>query len=258
MTTAALCRFIKPQKKGPESGFTLVETIVTVVIISFVAVMMLSYFGVGIYHSADPIARLQASESLHGIMDKITAQYAQYPHWQPNTTYSVNQIVIPSPGVSPAGYEYISSGGISGATEPSWPLPPSATTVTDNTITWTADTTKCAPTLSGVCTGCIYPCTFGAAYPTPSGLQSVIGYAGAWQGTGGGTQTATFNNSSVTYQVYTNSFIQFPAGAGTTYTATAITSGNPMYGRYLLVTIGLPSNAPQYTPQTLTTMFVIR
>ena len=46
---------MKLQKKGPELGFTLIETIIIVVIISFVAVMLVTYFGKGIVHRGDPV-----------------------------------------------------------------------------------------------------------------------------------------------------------------------------------------------------------
>lgn len=54
--------------------------------------------------------------------------------WAPGVAYESEVCVRPS---SPTGFEYSSSGGQSGATEPRWPKLAGGT-VTDGSITWTA------------------------------------------------------------------------------------------------------------------------
>lgn len=55
------------------------------------------------------------------------------PVWQADTTYGISSV---KPSV-PNGYYYVTSGGVSGASEPVWPTSTGATVV-DNTVTWTA------------------------------------------------------------------------------------------------------------------------
>ncbi|MCG6535630.1 MAG: type II secretion system GspH family protein, partial [Syntrophales bacterium LBB04] len=112
---------MKLLKKYPESGFSLIEAIITIVVIALVATMMLSFFGTGITRSSTPIVMLQSSGNLKQLMDKITAQYRQIPHWHPNTAYTANTVVLPTTPNS-NGFQYIATaGGTSGASEPGWP-----------------------------------------------------------------------------------------------------------------------------------------
>jgi len=244
---------MKLQKRDSESGFTLIETIITIVIIAVVAVMLLSYFGPGIIHSADPIARLQTSARLTQVLEEITLN-AQRPYWQAGYTYAAGAVVIPTLNSGQHGFQYTAqNSGTSGSTEPAWPLPPqggSSTTVQDGGVTWELNTTNCAPTLSGTCP---IVCT-NAGYTCPPGLQSAIGAEGT-------TKSITFpDNSTVSYYVVENRFIYFNA-ANTEQCCDTVCgySGNAcgnQYGQYLKVTIR-PSSGT-ITSQTLSTLFVER
>jgi hypothetical protein len=55
--------------------------------------------------------------------------------WAPGTGYAASTTVRPT---KPTGWQYVSSGGHSGKTEPRWPTA-AAGTVTDGSITWTAE-----------------------------------------------------------------------------------------------------------------------
>jgi len=62
--------------------------------------------------------------------------------WQPNAAFAAGAVVRPSGGTGPPngfqGFNFSSSGGTSGATEPTWPTSGVGATVVDGTITWTA------------------------------------------------------------------------------------------------------------------------
>jgi prepilin-type N-terminal cleavage/methylation domain-containing protein len=217
---------MKPLKKVAEAGFTLIEAIITMVVIALAATMIVSFFGANITQTSTPIVMLNTAGNLKQIMDKITAQYRQIPHWHPNTTYAVNAVVLPTtPNAN--GFQYICTvAGTSGASEPGWPIVSNAT-VADNTITWRQN---------------------GAAPPL-TGLQTAIGAEGTEQ-----------TNSFGSYSIVRNRFIKFDANnyeqnIDPLYGAAA---GDPAYGRFLKVIIGLTANAPNRTAETLTTLFVMR
>ncbi len=57
------------------SGFTLIELIVTLVILGFVAAMMVSFMGVAVTRSAEPVLQSRDGAHLHRIMDAMTADF---------------------------------------------------------------------------------------------------------------------------------------------------------------------------------------
>ena len=112
---------MKPEQNVPEYGFTLIETIVVILVLAIAASMMASYFGTAIVRSSSAIVSLNKASGLNNIMEKITAQYMQVAHWSPNTAYPVNTIIVPLPKNN-IGFRYIAtSGGTTGANEPGWP-----------------------------------------------------------------------------------------------------------------------------------------
>jgi prepilin-type N-terminal cleavage/methylation domain-containing protein len=134
---------MKSRKNDLESGFTLIEVIITIVIIAVVAAMMTAYFGTGITQSSLPIFRLKASAKLNAVMENIAIQYGQYPHWQANTTYAAGAIILPTP-LKRTGLLYTTTGGgTSGTTEPTWPLTIDGTS---SDGIWTTVWTTGAPT----------------------------------------------------------------------------------------------------------------
>ncbi len=216
------------------AGFTLIETIITIVIVAFVVTMIIVYFGKGILHSSDPIARLNSEALLAKAMEKITLQYTRYQHWRPGTNYAAAGIVLPTTP-NHNGYLYTTiAGGTSGANEPYWSITSPGTTP-DGTVSWQW-AASCAPDLTGACAG-------ANGCNCPAGLQAAIG-------TEGGTGNSTFGN----FIVIQNHFIKFDSGGNEVSLAGNTT--DPYYGLFLKVTIGPPTNA--LTSQTLSTMFVLR
>jgi len=213
-----------------QTGFTLIEVIVTIVALSFVVTMMAGYFGTALVQSSAPLARLNAASGLNLIMEKITAQYNQIPHWHPATTYAANTIVIPTaPKGNGLQYKTVSGGTSSATNEPSWPIM-SGQSVIDGTVTWQQN---------------------GSA-PSLTALQAQIG------STEGQDYSQTFGSdtTAISYRVIQNRFIKFDPN--TNQEVSPIDSTDPLFGRALKVTIALPLTAPNRTGQTRTALFVMR
>lgn len=211
--------------KNHHDGFTLIEVIVTLIVLAVAIGMMATYFGTAISHSADPVGRLISTtgpNSAHQIMEKIALQYSRIPHWNPGTAYAVNDIVIPTTPNS-NGFQYIcTAAGTSNATipavEPSWPIAAGGTFTESTGVIWSQN---------------------GVA-PTLTDLQTSINT----------NQTNTVFGGN--YTVNQNGFIKFdPTNSNTELT---ITSTDPAYGRYLKVRI-TDTNSPATTQSAL---FVLR
>ena len=236
---------MKLKTKRSKGGFTLIEIIIAVVVLAIVAAMMASYLGKSfpsLTRSSVPIANLNKSLSLNQVMEKISVQYAMYPHWRASTNYPQGTIIL-SPTLSGGkGFQYVSGGGTSGATQPaSWQTATGGIpTPTDSSITWTLSSTCAPPLLSNSCQtngGCTFTC--------PTDLQSLIGAEGQ-----------NYTNAFGSYQVINNHFITL--ATNTEQPCTSITTCPVDYPRYLKVTIGFRSDNPAGTGETLTTLFVLR
>ena len=111
---------MKTGKNIFEYGFTLIEVIITLVVIAVVAAMIAVYFGTSYTQSSVPISRLMAAENLNKIMEKITGDYNNAPTtWSPGTAYTSGTapptVVLPTEA-NRNGYQYVcSSAGTSGA-----------------------------------------------------------------------------------------------------------------------------------------------
>jgi hypothetical protein len=206
-------------------------------VLAILATMMVPYFSKSFTLSSAPIASLNNSLRLNQVMEKISIQYAQYPHWRPNTVYAAGTIILPPTGAT-KGYRYSTGGGTSGATEPAqWPLTVGGQ-IPDSTITWT---------------------NAGAA-PTLANLQTCLGTEGLDYEDAHPAGACAFGS----YHVIDNHFITFDASnvekpctaAGTD----CIDNAHYLldYGRYLKVTIGFRSDDAARTGETLTTLFVLR
>lgn len=66
---------VRSQKSG-ESGFTLIETIITLVVLSIAAVGVLSVFTSGMKGSANPLILSQAMQLAQGEMDQVFGEKA--------------------------------------------------------------------------------------------------------------------------------------------------------------------------------------
>lgn len=277
-------------------GFTLIETIISIVIIAFVVAMMTSYFGVGITRSSTPVAGLQASANLKQIMEMFTAQYTQSPHWRAGTPYATSSSVTPTMQ-NQNGCLYVAThSGTSGSSEPLWPVFSTAGSsgngsVNDGTVTWAWSGTVLPQWLAsshyavgsivipkhpnGVCYVATKTGTSGGsepAWPTSSGTVNDSGVAWSYNGpatplmqlqasigTEGSDQTASFGSGpgkvTYSYHVYQNRFIKFDANNNEVNINAA--TGDPSYGRYLKIQIGLSSTAASYTLQTLAALFAM-
>jgi len=245
---------MKSQRTYSKFGFTLIEVIITLVIVAVVAAMMTAYFGTGITQSSIPIFRLSAAGKINRIMEKITAEYDQVPRWSPATAYTpASSAVIPSPsrrqdlGTLPNryGYQYrCTTPGTSGvaANEPGW-LAPGDTNLLNSHVCLAPPDPSCYVMDNGV------KWELYAVAPLISDLQTKIGV----EVTGGQDYTQTFGVDSISYRVIQNRFIKF---VGTPPTEALVASGDP--NDYLKVTIGLPLAEANRTDETLTTLFVRR
>jgi prepilin-type N-terminal cleavage/methylation domain-containing protein len=286
---------MKIRKNNLESGFTLIEVIITLVVVAIVASMMVAYFGTSITKSSLPISRLQAAGTLNKIMEKITADYNSEPAtWSPGTAYattnsilgtSLPTVILPTPA-NRNGYQYLcTTGGTSGATEPVWRT--DSTPFTDGGVTWTCS--GITPPKNWVASTA-YPLN-AVVYPT-NGYQykcTVAGISGTTAPTTWRTDSTPFTDGAVTWtckgQQPTLALKTKIGNEGSEYSGKTfggdtqvkyrviqnrfikfvgntesgpITAGDSDYGKYLKVTIRLHSTETPRTDETLTTLFVRR
>ena len=131
------------RKRVNQAGFTLVEIIITVVIVAILGAMVLTFLSKSLVDSGEPVKRLRQTSDLNRVMANITADYNHYPKWRSGTAYTGGNIVVPT---IRNGHFYASGGGTSGSVEPTqWPAAPAAT-VNDGGVTWTESGSL--PTLS--------------------------------------------------------------------------------------------------------------
>jgi len=117
-----------------QSGFTLIEIIITVVIVAILGAMILTFLSKSLVDSSEPVKRLRQTSDLNRVMANITADYNKYPKWRSSTSYTAGNYVVPT---IRNGHFYASGGGTSGSVEPgNWPTA-SAATVNDGGVTWT-------------------------------------------------------------------------------------------------------------------------
>jgi len=206
------------------SGFTLIEVIVTLVLLAILAAMMASYFGSSFTHSSASIFNLKKSHELNQVMEKISAKYAEISRWRSSTPYASGTVILSTASASNQG-RFSSGGGTSGATEPSWNNISigAPTTPPDGSITW----------------------TYVGPAPDLTVLQTEIG-----------TEGQNYTNAAFgSYRVINNHFIVFN---GSPKVEEICDSTCTKYGIYLKVTIGFRSDDPNRTGETLTALFVRR
>jgi prepilin-type N-terminal cleavage/methylation domain-containing protein len=121
-----------------ESGFTLIEVVVTILIVAIFSAMMIVFFSDSLVKSSQSVRRLTKVSDLNRVMAKITQYYNGYPKWRSGTAYTttVNNFVVPT--VRNGFYYKCTLGGTSNSSEPtSWPTISGDTITEDsNTITW--------------------------------------------------------------------------------------------------------------------------
>ncbi len=279
---------MKSQKKNTAAGFTLIEVILTIVLVALVGAMLVTYFNRSITHSSVPIFRLNAASRLHDVLEKISADYASHPQWRQDTAYAADAQVLPSPGKRTGLLYEVDSPGTSGSSEPDWSSGGSGT-VSDNTVSWTPH--EAAPILTSFSKSWSASSDFykgdvievsGERYLTPADGESggtepswlfnlgdrvndntirwiYIGPPALVLQTAIGTEGVDYDNDYGRYRVIHNRFIRFDttASPATEVDLTGNTSDED-YGKFLKVTIGMHSGDADATGETLTTLFVIR
>jgi prepilin-type N-terminal cleavage/methylation domain-containing protein len=120
-------------KKINKAGFTLIEIIVTIVIVAILGAMILTFLSKSLVDSSEPVKRFQKTSNLNRIMANITADYNRYPKWRSGTTYTVGNYVVPTIR-NGHYYKCTTAGTSSNVKEPDWPL---SGTKSDGTATWT-------------------------------------------------------------------------------------------------------------------------
>lgn len=130
------------RKKSNPFGFTLIEIIVAILILSIFFVMIITFLSSSFIKSGDSARLVQKTSDLNIIMAKIEADYNKYPKWRSATTYAANSFVVP---MIRNGHYYKTSGVCtSGTNEPTWPV---SGTIVDNSCTW-AETVESGPFLT--------------------------------------------------------------------------------------------------------------
>ena len=121
------------QRKLKTGGFTLLELVITLTIVSLVGTMMILFITRSLSDSVAPIQRLKTAVDLHMVMDNITEDFDR-PKWKQSTAYAVGDVIKPE---SAFGRVYTcTQAGTSDTAEPDWPDEDGGT-VADNNATWT-------------------------------------------------------------------------------------------------------------------------
>lgn len=113
----------KCKETDRRDGFTLIEVIVTVLILAILGSMVITFFGSSITESSAPLLRLKKSTDLRRVMANMTADYKKYPIWKDKeTAYKVDDIVIPTiyHVIGQRYYYKCTTLGTSGSNEPAW------------------------------------------------------------------------------------------------------------------------------------------
>ncbi len=122
-----------------QSGFTLLEAIITLIIASFLGSMLFSYFAVA-SRAVVPAESFQDSLHLLRVMENITSDYhatmgrETFSKWEPLKAYASDEIVT-SKAIK-FGHLFICvSEGVSGDSEPQW-LNTDINTIEDGGVVW--------------------------------------------------------------------------------------------------------------------------
>lgn len=132
--------------RNKKSGFSLIEIIATLLLLSIVAASLYSYFRSAFVESHKPLENLRKSYELHVVMENIISDYTlnypewqkRHPRWQKLTYYAMNTLVR-ADGNKGDIYKCIVAGK-SGDTPPGYTEPVGFSSgmspVNDGTVTW--------------------------------------------------------------------------------------------------------------------------
>jgi prepilin-type N-terminal cleavage/methylation domain-containing protein len=105
-----------------ESGFTLIEVIVTVLVVAIFGAMMIVFLSDSIVKSSQSLVKIKKVEDLNKVMVNIRADYNQYPKWRSGVNYNNPDKIIPT---TRNDYYYMCNGACPGtANEPDWTTTP--------------------------------------------------------------------------------------------------------------------------------------
>jgi prepilin-type N-terminal cleavage/methylation domain-containing protein len=121
------------RKRIYQSGFTLIEIIITVVFVAILGAMVLTFLSKSLVDSGEPIKRLKQTSDLNAVMANIMADYNRFPKWRSSTSYTIGSYVVPT--IRNGHYYKCTLAGTSSANEPDWPLG-AGSTKNDGAVTW--------------------------------------------------------------------------------------------------------------------------
>jgi prepilin-type N-terminal cleavage/methylation domain-containing protein len=125
------------ENKKSAAGFTLIETIATLVVVAILGIFFYTFIGTSIYKSHLPMENLIRANDLNQVMENIRADYKPYPVWKPGHTYYLGDKVMPT-AFSLSGQRYwyqCTQAGTSGLIEPDpWTT---GTMPLDGNVQWT-------------------------------------------------------------------------------------------------------------------------
>ena len=124
------------EKTLNKTGFTLIEIIVTILVISSLSGIIIVLLSDSIVKSSQSVVKIKKVADLHKVMANIKADYNQYPKWRSSTNYSLGDKLLPRIDLPPnmnGRYYTCISAGTSGASEPNWT---DNSSVIDGSVTW--------------------------------------------------------------------------------------------------------------------------
>jgi prepilin-type N-terminal cleavage/methylation domain-containing protein len=122
-------------KLGGQTGFTLIETVMAIVVAGLLGLMIFMFARAGLESAPTPWLRIVNMADLRQVMEDINEDYFRYQNaapWQADTAYAEGDRIRSTDNMY--GYECVIA-GTSGATEPVWPQP-TTDTVDDNGVGW--------------------------------------------------------------------------------------------------------------------------
>lgn len=130
-------------------GFTLIEIIITLILIGIVGATAYGYFGKMIAHSDEPVRKLINTLALHEAMENIIADYNyrfKPSVWRASTHYETGALIIPPPTslvplVWPDYFKIFqcTKTGTSNSTalpSTTWPINCTPGTITEGSVDW--------------------------------------------------------------------------------------------------------------------------
>ena len=157
-----------------KSGFTLIEIIVTMVIVASLSGIMIVLISHSLSSSSDPVLRFRNASELSIVMANINDDYYKCPVWTPQKTYAPNSFVKPS--VWNGKYykcQSCTSDCKSGTSEPQWLSQPP---ITDNNIIWTETIDKGPLLTQSVLKQNIANTNYGKYYNYKDGAYEYVTY----------------------------------------------------------------------------------